>query len=85
MPVANVKISYLLHVKYILLTNVTLKSREKSTNVHMVLLLNFTHLKSVGYSLVLFYWWIWKTVAWSGRDRMVVGFTNTYAISAYHH
>jgi len=21
----------------------------------------------------------------SGRDRMVVGFTTTYAISAYHH
>ena len=22
---------------------------------------------------------------WHGRDRMVVGFTTTYAISAYHH
>jgi hypothetical protein len=25
------------------------------------------------------------TWAWRGRDRMVVGFTTTYAISAYHH
>jgi len=51
----------------------------------MVLLFNFTHLNSVGYSLVLFYWCIWKTVTWSDRDRVVVGFTTTYAISAYHH
>ena len=25
------------------------------------------------------------TWGWRGRDRMVVGFTTTYAISAYHH
>ena len=27
---------------------------------------------------------VW-TMARRGRDRMVVGFTTTYAISAYHH
>jgi len=29
----------------------------------------------------------WSKVSWGrrGRDRMVVGFTTTYAISAYHH
>ena len=37
-----------------------------------------------------FYWWRKskdpeKTTDLSGRDRMVVGFTTTYAISAYHH
>jgi hypothetical protein len=30
-----------------------------------------------------FYWW--RKPGISGPDRMVVGFTTTYAIGAYHH
>ena len=41
-------------------------------------------------SNVYFYRYLWKLIhiyyrGHRGRDRMVIGFTTTYAISAYHH
>ena len=66
-------------------------SYENSTNIEMdknqiyclyILYLFIGHLKKYIYSSPLL---IRQLVGRRGRDHMVVGFTTTYAISAYHH
>ena len=41
--------------------------------------------KKVGWYRIILLFIVVYNVGRRGRDRMVVGFTTTYAISAYHH
>ena len=47
----------------------------------MISMWNKKHVITTPSQFILYY----TITACCGRDRMVVGFTTTYAISAYHH